>query len=337
MIEISNLTKSFEGSDGKVDALKNVSLTVESGDIYGIIGMSGAGKSTLVRCMNLLESSYDGTISFDGVDLKKLKPKELRVKRKKIAMIFQSFNLLMQKTCLKNVMFALELTGVKGEVAKNKALELLDVVGIKDKANAYPVQLSGGQQQRVAIARALASDPNVLICDEATSALDPSTTKSILALIRDINKTRGITVVMITHQMSVVEEICNKVTILENGEVAESGLVEDVFSSPKSKTAKKLVLPDIDAAIDNIVAGEQTVLRVVFNGAKTADTPVIAKMAIDIGVMANIMYAQTKTIGEKTYGTMILGLNGDEKKIAAAKKYLTDIANVICEEVETNG
>ena len=337
MIEISNLTKSFEGSDGKVDALKNVSLTVESGDIYGIIGMSGAGKSTLVRCMNLLESSYDGTISFDGVDLKKLKPKELRVKRKKIAMIFQSFNLLMQKTCLKNVMFALELTGVKGEVAKNKALELLDVVGIKDKANAYPVQLSGGQQQRVAIARALASDPNVLICDEATSALDPSTTKSILALIRDINKTRGITVVMITHQMSVVEEICNKVTILENGEVAESGLVEDVFSSPKSKTAKKLVLPDIDAAIDNIVAGEQTVLRVVFNGAKTADTPVIAKMAIDIGVMANIMYAQTKTIGEKTYGTMILGLNGDDKKITAAKQYLTDIANVICEEVETNG
>ena len=337
MIEISNLTKSFEGRDGKVDALKNVSLTVESGDIYGIIGMSGAGKSTLVRCMNLLESSYDGTISFDGVDLKKLKPKELRVKRKKIAMIFQSFNLLMQKTCLKNVMFALELTGVKGEVAKNKALELLDVVGIKDKANAYPVQLSGGQQQRVAIARALASDPNVLICDEATSALDPSTTKSILALIRDINKTRGITVVMITHQMSVVEEICNKVTILENGEVAESGLVEDVFSSPKSKTAKKLVLPDIDAAIDNIVAGEQTVLRVVFNGAKTADTPVIAKMAIDIGVMANIMYAQTKTIGEKTYGTMILCLNGDDKKIAAAKQYLTDIANVICEEVETNG
>ena len=337
MIEISNLTKSFEGSDGKVDALKNVSLTVESGDIYGIIGMSGAGKSTLVRCMNLLESSYDGTISFDGVDLKKLKPKELRVKRKKIAMIFQSFNLLMQKTCLKNVMFALDLAGVKGEAAKNKALELLDIVGIKDKANAYPVQLSGGQQQRVAIARALASDPNVLICDEATSALDPSTTKSILALIRDINKTRGITVVMITHQMSVVEEICNKVTILENGEVAESGFVEDVFSSPKSKTAKKLVLPDIDAAIDNIVAGEQTVLRVVFNGAKTADTPVIAKMAIDIGVMANIMYAQTKTIGEKTYGTMILGLNGDEKKISAAKKYLTDIANVICKEVETNG
>lgn len=337
MIEISNLTKSFEGSDGKVDALKNVSLTVESGDIYGIIGMSGAGKSTLVRCMNLLESSYDGTISFDGVDLKKLKPKELRIKRKKIAMIFQSFNLLMQKTCLKNVMFALDLAGVKGEAAKNKALELLDIVGIKDKANAYPVQLSGGQQQRVAIARALASDPNVLICDEATSALDPSTTKSILALIRDINKTRGITVVMITHQMSVVEEICNKVTILENGEVAESGFVEDVFSSPKSKTAKKLVLPDIDAAIDNIVAGGQTVLRVVFNGAKTADTPVIAKMAIDIGVMANIMYAQTKTIGEKTYGTMILGLNGDEKKISAAKKYLTDIANVICKEVETNG
>lgn len=337
MIEISNLTKSFEGSDGKVDALKNVSFTVESGDIYGIIGMSGAGKSTLVRCMNLLESSYDGVISFDGVDLKKLKPKELREKRKKIAMIFQSFNLLMQKTCLKNVMFALELIGIKGEAAKLKALELLEIVGIKDKANAYPVQLSGGQQQRVAIARALASDPSVLICDEATSALDPSTTKSILSLIREINKTRGITVVMITHQMSVVEEICNKVTILENGEVAESGLVEDVFSSPKSKTAKKLVLPEIDAALNNITVGGQTVLRVVFNGAKTADTPVIAKMAIDIGVMANIMYAQTKTIGENTYGTMILGLHGKGEKLAAAKKYLTDIPNIICEEVEANG
>ena len=241
MIEIKNLTKEFQTADGTVEALRDVNLTIENGDIYGIIGMSGAGKSTLVRCINMLERPTKGQVLIDGRDIAQLSDKELRAVRRDVTMIFQGFNLLMQRTCLKNICFPLELIGMDKEKAKKRALELLDVVGLPDKANAYPAQLSGGQQQRIAIARALATDPKVLLCDEATSALDPKTTHAILELIRDINERLGITVIIITHQMSVVEEICSRVAILDSGSVVEEGVVSEVFSSPKSKAAKRLV------------------------------------------------------------------------------------------------
>lgn len=247
MIELKNVSKQFKTSDGAVEALKNVSISVAEGDIFGIIGMSGAGKSTLVRCMNLLERPDSGTVEIDGVELGQLSERELRKMRRETAMIFQGFNLLMQKNCLKNVCFPLELAGVGRREAKNKALELLELVGLADKAGAYPAQLSGGQRQRVAIARALAMGPRVLLCDEATSALDPNTTDSVLELIRDINKRLGITVVVITHQMSVVKSICKSVAVLDNGEVAEQGTVAEVLSNPRSSAAKRLVLSNFSA------------------------------------------------------------------------------------------
>lgn len=243
MIEIKNVCKTFQTADGLVEALKNVTLTIPDGDIFGIIGMSGAGKSTLVRCMNMLERPDGGTVEMDGVNLSKLSDAELRKVRRETTMIFQGFNLLMQRNCLKNVCFPLELAGKSNPEAKRRALELLELVGLGDKAKAYPAQLSGGQQQRVAIARALATDPKVLLCDEATSALDPTTTNSILELIRSINEKLGITVVMITHQMSVVESICRHVAILDNGEVVEQGEVAEVFSHPKSAAAHRMVFP----------------------------------------------------------------------------------------------
>ncbi|MGN1081594.1 MAG: methionine ABC transporter ATP-binding protein, partial [Acutalibacteraceae bacterium] len=232
MIEIKNLSKTFTTSDNTVEALKNINISINDGDIYGIIGMSGAGKSTLVRCINMLERPTEGSVIIDGQDIGALSDKQLRGVRRNITMIFQGFNLLMQRTCLANVCFPLELAGVKRADAKKRARELLEIVGLPDKAKAYPAQLSGGQQQRIAIARALATDPKVLLCDEATSALDPKTTHSILELIRDINKRLKITVVVITHQMSVIEEICNRVAILDNGEVVEEGDVATVFLHP---------------------------------------------------------------------------------------------------------
>ncbi len=241
MIEIKHLTKTFASAGHPVEALKDVFLSIEDGDIFGIIGMSGAGKSTLVRCINMLERPSAGTIEIDGCDLSRLSESELRKKRQEITMIFQNFNLLMQRNCLKNVCFPLELAGVKRAEAREKAMELLQLVGLQDKALAYPAQLSGGQQQRVAIARALATTPRVLLCDEATSALDPATTLSILDLIQDINQRLGITVVIITHQMSVVQRICRHVAILEHGRVAEQGTVSDVFTNPQSQAAKQLV------------------------------------------------------------------------------------------------
>ena len=332
MIEIKNLSKVFQTSDGKVDALKNISLTIEDGDIYGIIGMSGAGKSTLVRCINMLERPTEGSVLIDKKNIGELSAKELRSIRREITMIFQGFNLLMQKTCLKNIMFPLKLAGVKTEEAKKKALELLEIVGLPDKANAYPAQLSGGQQQRIAIARALATQPKVLLCDEATSALDPKTTHSILELIRDINTRLGITVIVITHQMSVVEEICNKVAILDNGEVAEEGEVSTVFAHPKSEAARRLVMPDNTKDFLPGLTGDH-VLRVVFNGALAAGSPLITQMAIDKGIAANILYASTRCIGDKVYGNMLLGLPSDEGVVKEATAYLSRKENVLVQEV----
>ena len=332
MIEIKNLSKTFKTADSSLDALKNVSLTINDGDIYGIIGMSGAGKSTLVRCINMLERPTEGQILIDGVDMGSLSSKQLRDARRNITMIFQGFNLLMQRNCLKNICFPLELEGMKKEDAKKRALELLEIVGLPDKAKAYPAQLSGGQQQRIAIARALATNPKVLLCDEATSALDPNTTHSILNLIRDINKKLGITVIIITHQMSVVEETCNRVAILDNGTVVEQGEVITVFAHPQSAAAKRLVFPD---ASDEIFApaSDEHRIRVVFNGAFATNTPLITKMAMDEGIAANILAASTRCIGDKVYGNMLLGIPGGDNELERASKYLQSMPDILVEEV----
>ena len=332
MIEIKNLSKTFKTADSSLDALKNVSLTINDGDIYGIIGMSGAGKSTLVRCINMLERPTEGQILIDGVDMGSLSSKQLRDARRNITMIFQGFNLLMQRNCLKNICFPLELEGMKKEDAKKRALELLEIVGLPDKAKAYPAQLSGGQQQRIAIARALATNPKVLLCDEATSALDPNTTHSILNLIRDINKKLGITVIIITHQMSVVEETCNRVAILDNGTVVEQGEVSTVFAHPQSAAAKRLVFPD---ASDEIFApaSDEHRIRVVFNGAFATNTPLITKMAMDEGIAANILAASTRCIGDKVYGNMLLGIPGGDNELERASKYLQSRPDILVEEV----
>lgn len=332
MIEIKNLSKTFKTADSSLDALKNVSLTINDGDIYGIIGMSGAGKSTLVRCINMLERPTEGQILIDGVDMGSLSSKQLRDARRNITMIFQGFNLLMQRNCLKNICFPLELEGMKKEDAKKRALELLEIVGLPDKAKAYPAQLSGGQQQRIAIARALATNPKVLLCDEATSALDPNTTHSILNLIRDINKKLGITVIIITHQMSVVEETCNRVAILDNGTVVEQGEVSAVFAHPQSAAAKRLVFPD---ASDEIFApaSDEHRIRVVFNGAFATNTPLITKMAMDEGIAANILAASTRCIGDKVYGNMLLGIPGGDNELERASKYLQSMPDILVEEV----
>lgn len=336
MIEIKNLSKQFKTADGAVDALKNVSLSIPDGDIFGIIGMSGAGKSTLVRCINMLERPTEGTVVIDGVDLCALSEKQLRSVRRDVTMIFQGFNLLMQRTCLKNICFPLELIGMKRAEAEAKAHELLEVVGLADKANAYPSQLSGGQQQRIAIARALATDPKVLLCDEATSALDPKTTNSILELVRGINEKLGITVIIITHQMSVIEKICKHVAIIDDGKVVESGEVSDVFSHPKSSAAKKLVFPDDNSDTVILNNPDETVIRVVFNGAEATASPLIARMAVEKGVEANIVYASTKSIGNKAYGSMLLGIPKNKNQVQTAIEYLTSVDNVAVQEVGEN-
>ncbi len=328
MIEIKNLSKSFDTADGTVEALKNISLTVNDGDIYGIIGMSGAGKSTLVRCINMLERPTSGEVHINGENIGALSDAELRKVRRKVTMIFQSFNLLMQRTCLDNICFPLELGGMKKNKARERARELLKTVGLPDKENAYPVQLSGGQQQRIAIARALATDPEILLCDEATSALDPKTTQSILDLIQEINKKMGITVIVITHQMSVVEKICNRVAILDSGSVAEEGDVSEVFTMPKSDAAKKLVYSESPESTELSHLNEN-VICVVYNGADVAGTPLIAKMAIEENIAANILGAQTKCIGDKVYGSMILGIDGGEEQTERAVNYLKKTPNII--------
>ncbi len=333
MIEIKHLSKTFGVSGGTVDALKDITLTIPDGEIYGIIGMSGAGKSTLVRCINMLERPTSGEVLIDGKSMTELSQRELREKRRDITMIFQGFNLLMQRNCLKNVCFPLELAGVKKADAEKRAAELLELVGLGDKFKSYPAQLSGGQQQRVAIARALATHPEILLCDEATSALDPQTTQSILSLIRDIHDRLGITVIIITHQMSVVEQICTRVAILDGGEVAEEGAVSDVFSSPKSEAAKRLVYPE--GYQNPVMSGEDgAVIRVVFNGANATETPLIAKMAIEENIAASILSASTRSIGDKAYGNMLLGISGGKEQTQRALDYLGSIPDIFVEEVK---
>ena len=316
-IEVRNLSKTFTQKDMQIEALKDINLTIEQGDIYGIIGMSGAGKSTLVRCLNYLEKPTEGQILIEGQDLGLLSGKELRSRRSSIAMIFQGFNLLMQKNVFENVCFPLRLQGVKRAEAKVKAKELLKVVGLEEKAKAYPAQLSGGQQQRVAIARALASEPGILLCDEATSALDPQTTASILELLKRINAEMGITMVVITHQMAVIREICNKVAIIENGILVENGRVKDIFENPKSRAAKELIMRDRPEAdiraertgIDELKAKRK--IRIVFKEANSSYEPVIANLIMQFGQPVNILRADTRNVGGLAVGEMILGLPDD--------------------------
>ena len=329
MIELKHLSKVFPTADGDFEALSDINLTIGDGDIFGIVGMSGAGKSTLVRCINLLERPTQGEVLIDGENLMDLSPSRLRQTRRSISMIFQQFNLLMQRTCLKNICFPMEIAGVPAAEAKKRALEYLDIVGLPDKANAYPAQLSGGQKQRIAIARALASNPKVLLCDEATSALDPTTTRSILKLIQDINRRLGITVVVITHEMAVVEEICTHVAILDHGHMVETGTVEEVFSNPKTEAGRKLVFPE-GARIDQFPVA--SVVRVVFNGGSSYE-PLIASLAIDCGVKVNILGADTRNVNGKAFGSMLLGLPEDKSEAAKAMNYLRAQQDVSVEEV----
>ncbi|MDO4187942.1 MAG: ATP-binding cassette domain-containing protein [Lachnospiraceae bacterium] len=316
LIELQNVCKEFTQDDLKIQALNDINLSIEENDIYGIIGMSGAGKSTLVRCLNYLEKPTSGTVIVDGEKLGALSEKELRDKRGSIAMIFQHFNLLMQKTVIDNVMFPLKIKGVKKAEAKAKAMEYLKTVGLEDKAKAYPSQLSGGQKQRVAIARALACNPKILLCDEATSALDPQTTESILSLLKEINENTGITIVIITHQMSVVETICNKVAIIDNGNLVETGLVADVFANPKSIAAKKLIFGNSEEEmqsykhIEDIPEKGKTV-RIVFSENSSFE-PVVADLILQFNMPVNILYANTKNVGGIAKGDMVITLPEDE-------------------------
>lgn len=327
-ILIQNVSKTYSTKDGNVQALKNVNLSIEQGDIYGIIGMSGAGKSTLVRCINYLEEPTEGKVFIKGKEIGSFSKKELRKQREDIGMIFQHFNLLMQKSVLENICFPLYIHGKKKAEARKRAKELLEIVGLSDKAKAYPAQLSGGQKQRVAIARALASNPKILLCDEATSALDPQTTASILDLLKEINQKFGITIVIITHQMSVVREICSHVAIMKSGEVVEDGKVSEIFTHPKSDVARELISRDLGNDIENtekvaakISKGKN--VRIVFSENSSFE-PVIANMILQFNEPVNILKANTKNVGGVAKGEMILGFQEDSNNVEKMKEYLIE-------------
>lgn len=328
MIEIKGLCKSFETKNGRVDALQNIDLTIGRGDVFGIIGMSGAGKSTLVRCMNQLERPDKGQVLLDGVDLCTLPPRELRQARRQMSMIFQQFNLLEQRTALQNVCFPLEIAGEAKERARARGRELLELVGLIEREGAYPAQLSGGQKQRVAIARALSTNPKVLLCDEATSALDPTTTASILKLLGEINRTLGITIVIITHEMSVIEEICNRVAIIDRSAIAECGRVDEIFQNPQSEAARRLVYPEGRAARQLI---GRRCLRIVFDGSSSFE-PVIANMVLECKAPINILFADTKNIEGRAFGQMVVQTPEDPALAERMLRYLR-AQNLTAEEV----
>lgn len=319
MIELVGISKTYYNKDKAVEAIKDINLKIEEGDIFGIIGLSGAGKSTLVRCINFLEKPTEGTVIFDGMDLGSLSHKELLKARQSMGMIFQGFNLLEQRTALKNVCYPLEIQGVGKSEAKKRAMELLEIVGLADKANAYPSKLSGGQKQRIAIARALATNPKVLLCDEATSALDPNTTRAILDLLKEINRTMGVTIVVITHEMKVIEQICNRVAVLDSSHIVEEGNVREVFLRPKSKIARELILPKSEAAVDE-VHGKRCI-RIAFDGNSSFE-PVISNMTLECQTAVNILGANTKNINGKAYGQMLVQLPEDENSVARIFNYL---------------
>ena len=331
MIELDHLEKVYLAREGSHRALHDVSLTIGEGEIFGIIGQSGAGKSTLVRCINFLEKPTAGTVTVDGQELGSLSKKQLLEARRSMGMIFQQFNLLQQRTALQNICFPLEIAGTSKADAEKRAKELLEIVGLSDRAGNYPSQLSGGQQQRVAIARALATNPKILLCDEATSALDPTTTRSILALLKEINRTLGITIIVITHEMAVIEEICQRVAIIDSSRIAEVGAVDDVFTRPQSAMAKQLIYPD---GKRRALATGKRYCRIVFDGNSSFE-PIVSNMVLECKAPVNIMFADTKNIDGKAYGQMILQLPEDERAAKRALAYL-ETQNVHTEEVDAN-
>ena len=326
-IQLKNLCKVYQIPGGEVHALQNINLTIEKGDIYGIIGMSGAGKSTLIRCLNRLDTPTDGQVLIDGQNVLAMKKKELLQTRRRMAMIFQQFNLQMQKSVARNVRYPLEIAGVPKKEADARVMELLRIVGLEEKAKAYPAQLSGGQKQRVAIARALAGDPEMLLCDEATSALDPMTTQSILALLQKINQEMGITVVLITHEMAVIRQICNKVAILDGGKLAEEGSVDDVFMHTKSAAGRRLfgILPDQEEV------PPQPAIRIVFDGS-AAGQPIISKLVKDLGMDVNILSADVRQLNGKSFGQMMIARPEDPSDVKCVMEYLKT-AGMTVEEV----
>ena len=329
-IEIKNLKKVFEIKGHSIIALDNINLSIENGDIFGIIGMSGAGKSTLVRSINYLEKPTEGQILIDGTDLFFLSEKELRKKRSDIGMIFQNFNLLEQKNVLDNVCFPLEIGGVKKKEARVRARELLRTVNLEDKEKAYPSQLSGGQKQRVAIARALATNPRILLCDEATSALDPQTTSSILTLLKEINHNLGITIVIITHQMSVVTEICNRVAIIDNGRLVEEGSVDTIFENPQSDAAKELISGK-DLRFTPLKKYEtDNRIRIVFKE-NSAYEPVISNLILIFQKPVNILKADTRNVNGKAVGEMILSVPDDAVTRGEMVSYLEEEGLIVTE------
>lgn len=330
IISVKNLVKSFETGNGKLYAVNDISFDVNKGEIFGIIGLSGAGKSTLVRCLNLLEKPDNGQVTINGKNLLDLSEKQLRIERRKIGMVFQHFNLLMQISVLKNVMFPMEITGIKKAEARKKALEYLTIVGLQDKANAYPSQLSGGQKQRVAIARVLATNPEIILCDEATSALDPETTKSILKLIKDINKKYHITVVMITHEMAVIQEICDKCIVLENGKLVEQNNVEELFRHPKTSAARRLIF-STSSTVKKMENGK--LIRVTFENTASVE-PVIANLILEFKTPVNILQSELTSVNGISTGQMYLLLPDDEKIAKKMIDYLENKDNLSVSEVE---
>jgi len=329
IISVNHLSKTFTTDHGSIKALDDVSFKVNKGDIFGIIGLSGAGKSTLIRCLNRLETPSEGSVIVNNEDLANLSDKDLRQKRKKIGMIFQSFNLLMQRNVLDNVCFPMEIEKVPLKQRKARALEYLEIVGLKDKAKAYPAELSGGQKQRVAIARVLASNPEILLCDEATSALDPETTKSILALIKDINAKYNITCVLITHEMAVIQEICNYCVVLEYGKLVEEGSVEELFKKPKTNAAKRLIFNATNQYLDT-TGGK--ILRIAFEDSNTNE-PVVANLILEFKTPINILESNISDINGKSRGQMLIQLPNDDKLSSKMITYLKRKKHIVISEV----
>lgn len=330
MIRLCGIKKSFPQKKGTLEVLHGIDLEIQKGEIFGIIGMSGAGKSTLVRCINLLERPTEGQVYLDGQELTALTEKDLRQARRSMGMIFQQFQLLMQRTALENVCFPMEIAGIKKPEAVKKAKELLELVGLEAKAQSYPAQLSGGQKQRVAIARALATNPKILLCDEATSALDPNTTAGVLELLKDINKRLGITIVMITHEMKVIQEICHRVAIISGGLIAEMGSVEEIFQTPKTEAGRELVFHEGNRR-EGYKGHLPYCYRIVFDESNSHE-PLLGSMMIECNGLANILAANTRNIDNKVYGQMLIQLPEDavlrEKMIANLRA-----KQVIVEEV----
>ncbi|MDO4938410.1 MAG: ATP-binding cassette domain-containing protein [Lachnospiraceae bacterium] len=332
IIKIANIEKTFNTANGSIKALSNINLDIYEGEIFGIIGLSGAGKSTLVRCINYLEEPTEGDIIFEGRSLAHMTEKERRKTRQSMGMVFQSFNLLEQRNALDNVCFPLEIAGVDRKQALKRANELLERVGLGDRKKSFPSMLSGGQKQRVAIARAIATNPKVLLCDEATSALDPNTTKQILELLKSINNELGITVIVITHEMKVIETICNRVAIIDRSTIAEVGEVKEIFSNPKSKIGKQLIMGG-RVNDDEIWSrgGDGRKIRIAFDE-ETTDLPVVSEMILACGAPVNILHASTKTLGSGKYGQMLVELPPGKEKERECMDYL-DSHNIKYEEV----